>query len=326
MDFFYIFFVLNDYPDNYGPCRLWELDREAWDKYYGSNYNPYQKGKLRKEVNPLELQVVFNDKQVCDLLCRGVGAPVPQCWGTVGPGDDLVAKLTMMFKLSGASRLVVKPVYGHAGIGVQMAILDKDGIRLHTGGRGRSPAGVCSVKEQCIVQEVVTQDATISAIAPSSINTVRVLTMYTKAEQVLVIGASMRFGVGDSVVDNWSAGGVAVGVNHETGHLLSVAFDKKGNRYLRHPASQFEFANFRIPRWHLVVELAAKVQAACPFNRLLGMDIALTEDGVVLIEINADADLVFQEQTSGPLFANKATWTAFREYGLLINRRQERLY
>ena len=325
IDLLYIFFVLNDYPDNYGACRLWELDRARWALYYGSNYNPYQKSKLRKEVNPLSLQVVFNDKQVCDLLCRGIGVNVPRCWGTVDAGDDLGANLRAAFKASRTSSLIVKPVYGHAGIGVRMAVKKADGIEIRTG-MGSEAVEDCAVLERCIIQEVVTQDPRLSAIAPSSINTIRVLTMYTKAKRVMVIGASMRFGVGDSIVDNWSAGGVAVGVNHETGRLLGVGYDKRGNRYLRHPISEFEFKDFEIPQWEKVVDIATSVQMACTFNRLLGMDVAVTESGVVLIEINADADIVFQEQTSGPLFANRSTWEAFSEYGLFVNRFQKHLY
>ena len=40
-DLLHIFFVLKYYPDNYGPCRLWERDRAEWPLYYGSSYNTY---------------------------------------------------------------------------------------------------------------------------------------------------------------------------------------------------------------------------------------------------------------------------------------------
>ena len=324
-DFIYIFFVLKDYPDNYGACRLWEVRRSDWGRYFGSNYNPYQKSKLRREVNPLDLQIVFNDKHVCDLLCRGIGAPVPDFYGIIEPGESLEPRLQQCFARSGLSRLIVKPIYGHAGLGVQMAYSEPDGIRLLMGKESR-PARGATVSERCIVQGVVSQDPRISAISPSSINTIRVLTMFTKVREVMIIAASMRFGVGNSVVDNWSAGGVAVGVDHQSGRLLSVGYDKLGNRYACHPVSHFAFSGFAIPRWDEVERLAKMVQAACPFYKLLGMDIAVTEFGVVLIEINPDADIVFQEQTSGPLFSNRRTWQAFRDYDLFINRAQRALY
>ena len=150
--------------------------------------------------------------------------------------------------------------------------------------------------------------------------------MLTRSSEVIVIGASMRFGVGESFVDNWSAGGIAVGVDHERGILLPIGYDKRGNRFTRHPISKVVFKDFCIPNWGDAVALGRRVQRAFPFFRLLGMDIGFTPSGVVLIEINSDADLVFQEQTSGPLLSTRQTWDAFNEYQLLYNRQQANLF
>lgn len=325
LDFLYIFFVLRDFPDNYGPCRLWELPRTDWARFFGSNYNPYQKSLLRREVNPLDIQIVFNDKHVCDLLCRGLGVPLPELVGVLEPSRDIEAALREMFESARVSRLMIKPVHGHAGIGVHMAIDHPDGIVLK-GSRNSFPVREWKVPEKCIVQRVVPQEPKVARIAPESLNTIRILTMLSRDGKAFIVGASMRFGVGEAVIDNWSAGGIAVGVNHREGTLKEFAFDKTGRRYESHPVSGVRFQGQSIPRWDEAIALALGVQVGCPFNRLLGLDVAITPTGVVLIEINPDADLVFQEQTSGPLFASRRTWEAFKQYGLLYNRPQRRLF
>jgi glutathione synthase/RimK-type ligase-like ATP-grasp enzyme len=74
------------------------------------------------------------------------------------------------------------------------------------------------------------------------------------------------------------------------------------------------------------MEIASKIQQACPFYCLLGMDVMLHADGSpVLIEVNANPDLIFQEQTSGPLLADTQILQAFGEYDLLVNTHQKNL-
>lgn len=325
LDLLYIFFVLRDFPDNYGPCRLWEKPRREWPYYYGSNYNPYQRHLLRKEVQPYDLEVIFKNKEVSDTLCAGLGIPVPKTLGTLDPSDSAKEKLEELLKQAHGGKAIVKPVFGHAGLGIVLAESTATGIRVHHKGRSEGVESFVP-PERCLVQEVVVQDPVIAEIAPASVNTLRMMTMLRRSGEAIVIGASMRFSVGSSFVDNWSAGGVAVGVDHENGELKKWGFDKRGNMYTHHPVSDIEFSGFSIPRWSEAVGLGLRVQQALPFVKILGLDLAFTEDGVVLIEINSDADFVFQEQTTGPLLASRNTWRAFREYGLLYNSKQESLF
>lgn len=325
LDFFYIFFVLRNYPDNYGACRLWEVPREDWAKYYGSNYNPFQRAVLRRSVHPLTLERAFQDKEVCDGICRKMGLPVPEQVGVIAPSMDIGAAIRHLLLTTSSQRLIIKPVNGHAGIGVALASWESSQAAIRMGGRVMSPDEY-KPGERCLVQKVLPQHEDVAVVAPSSMNTLRLLTMLLPDERVIIVGASMRFGVGDSFIDNWSAGGVAVGVDHRAGTLMARGFDKRGNIYLRHPVSGVRFEGFRLTQWTAATDLGVRVQQAFPFFKLLGMDIGFTPDGPVLIEINNDADLVFQEQTSGPLLAARETWEAFRANALLYNPPQRRIF
>lgn len=324
-DILHIFFRLKYFPDNYSPCRFWEIDRKEWNYYYGSTYHPYQRHRLRKEVQPFDYQILFNDKEVCEKLCAGFDIKMPKSFGIIDKNSNYHEILRSIFNGYGVDKLIIKPVLGHAGIGIVMAFKEQDQIFIKRRGN-ITPLSDFVLTDRSIIQEVIVQEKRIASISSSSVNTIRVVTLLAKSNETIVISSSMRFSVGDSYVDNWSAGGVAVGVNYETGRLKSTAYDKFGNKYHQHPVSRKVFLDFQIPYWDEVLCLAMKVQNIFTFYKLLGMDIAVTRDGPVLIEINANPDIIFQEQTSGPLLKNKDVFLKFKEYNLLINSFQRGLY
>lgn len=324
-DMLYIFFVLRNFPDNYGPCRLWEYPRESWAMFYGSNYNPFQREVLRKRVHPFYLERAMQDKEVADGIAKRSGLRVPNTLAVIEPATDYRGTLRQLFDRSAETRLIIKPVLGHAGIGISMARKVDGNVVVSQGGADLS-VDRFEIQDRCIVQEVVTQHPKMAAVFSGSLNTVRVLTMLSPEGEFFVLGASVRFGVGGAFVDNWSAGGVAVGIYHQTGQLRDWGFDKVGRRYVEHPGSKVKFGSFTIPLWSDLISYSERVHRTFPFFALLGMDLGITQSEIVLIEINNDADIVFQEQTSGPLLADRKTWDLFRSHGLLYNERQQRLY
>jgi len=178
-----------------------------------------------------------------------------------------------------------------------------------------------------IAQEVVTQHAALDAFSSFSVNTLRIVTLLTPDDNVIVVNAALRTGVGSSFVDNWAAGGVAAGIDCESGRLRKIAYDKKGNRYSAHPTSGTVFADYPIPGWERIRAAAVGIQRLFPFYRMLGLDLALKPDGEpVLIEINYAPDFTFLEQTGGPILKIEPVLRAFGEYDLLVNRHQRKLY
>ena len=167
----------------------------------------------------------------------------------------------------------------------------------------------------------------MAALSLNSVNTIRVVTMINLQGQVLILNASLRMGVGDSFVDNFSAGGVSAGIDPEAGRLMRYAYDRDWNRYIEHPTTKKVFEDFRVPEWSRIVGTARSIQGFFPFYRLLGLDLAIEQNGEpVLIELNGAPDLVGLEQKAGPLLRSEPVLRAFGEYGLLVNKYQRRLY
>jgi hypothetical protein len=320
------FFSYNTLPTHYAKYRLWEVDRKDWKFYYASNYRPSQEARLKRIVQPVEYRVVFNDKYVCGLLCQAFGIRIPHTCGVLEPALGYRSQLEAWLTASSAGRLIIKPLCGRSGRDIVAAERNENGPVIRSG-QMVVPLDQYILREKAIVQDFVSQHPGLAVFSSSSVNTMRVVTMVTPQDDIIIVNAALRTGVGQAMVDNWSAGGVAAGINCENGRLKKHAYDKKGNRYVAHPTSGIVFENYPIPEWERVRATAEAIQRAFSFYRMLGLDIALDQDGEpVLIEINYGPDIMFSEQTSGPLFKTERVLRAFGEYNLLVNRHQRRLY
>lgn len=324
-DLLYIFFGFKYYPDNYGPCRFWEKDRQKWCYYYGSSYEPYQRQRLRRSVQRYEYQILYNDKEFWEYFCQGLSLPMPRYFGVLEPGSNFQKKIKNYLADPLTNKIILKPIQGHAGRGIMLAECTNDGINIQTS-KTIIKLTELQITSTYIAQEVIEQHPTIAEFSSLSVNTIRIVTLYTMDGEIVLVSGSMRFGQGDAFVDNWSAGGVSVGVDIDTGTLKKYAYDKHGNRFNEHPVSMKKFEGFQIPAWDEVVKIARRIQEASPFYRLVGCDVAITESGPVLIEANANPDIVYQEQTSGPILEDKRVFDEFVKYDLLVNKYQRALY
>lgn len=325
-DFLTLFFTFKTFPDNYGPCRLWAIANEDWKYFYGSNYQSHQRYRLLHEVQPLEYRIIFDDKAVCERLCRAADVLTPRIHGIISPSIDYKRKLKAYFNNTIQDLLFIKPIRGSAGKGILLAKRSNDSIFIKSINE-LIPLHAFQLNETAIVQEAIRQDYRMAAFSSSSVNTIRVVTMLTKHDSVIILCALMRCGIGESYVDNISAGGLGVGIHLKSGALMEYGYDYKLNTYLSHPTSNTVFAGFIVPEWPKITTLAIKVQESFPFTRMLGMDIALQENGTpILVEVNESPDLLGMEMVCGPLLRDDNVLQAFGEYNLLVNRYQKELF
>lgn len=318
-DMLYIFFRLKYYPDNYYPCRLWELDKQDWPYYYGSIYDPYQRKKMIEHVYCPDNIVLFENKHVCYHLCKSAGFPLPKQYATIFPTDNFKEVLTKLLVENENVKLIVKLLDGKGGNGIVVCYKDKCSGNILI----KKNNIVCGLDEfelnfPAVIQEYVNQHNLLSDFSRST-NTVRVVTYFTNDKNVLIVGAFVRFGVEGSDIDNLSSGGMACGVNVVTGEIYDTAYNFNGYSYMSHPNSQKNFKNFSIPYWDQIIDLSKGVQSFFSFHRLLGLDICITDSGPIIIEINAEPDIVALEMTYGPILKRHEVWKEFKNDDLLIN-------
>jgi len=317
-DLLYVFFVLKYYPDNYSQCRFFEKDRSSWKYYYGSIYDPYQRAALRKEVQRSEYIILFDDKEVCARLCQAFDLPQPSFLGIIDEHDTCRERIRESLDTA-VRKIIIKPVRGKGGKGIHVAHIENGDIHV-TYRDQRLPIDALTIEARSIIQQYVPQHEALNRIAPHSINTIRIQTLLTRDNDILIVGAMIRFGIDETVVDNLSSGGIGIGIDTESGTLMEQAHDFASRTYTRHPTSDVELLGYEVPCWPEVVKLATRIQSCFPYYRFLGHDIAITPDGPVIIEINPEPDNVMIEQCYGPILEDPEVLKAFREYDLLINR------
>lgn len=211
----------------------------------------------------------------------------------------------------GAGRLFCKPLDGQCGKGI--FLLDITEVGLSIDGRAVDMEGLRAhcADGRYLMQEFVTQHPLMSSLHPQSINTIRLLTVRgLKDGQVHLLPSILRVGTGESIVDNTSQGGIAVGIDLDTGYLKPYGFYKPryGLKVAEHPDSHIRFADFRIPFFEEAKRQAAYFHSMLPGVHSIGWDIAIGEQGPIFIEGNDNWEI------TGPQTCNGGFRSYFEEY------------
>lgn len=323
-DLLYIFFKLKYYPTDYLKCRLWENDRESLVYFYGSPSSLYARIRLRKSVQSREYQILFDDKYLTLQYLKGLNVPLPKTFGLLEAKDFNKPYINDLLNRVNREELLVKPIEGNRGRGVFIIRRKNESIFIDEGG-SEVNIDAFSLNDLSLVQEKVEQHKSISEIYPHSLNTIRLHTLYTHDADVLILGAYIRFGKGGNIVDNIGAGGIAVGIDYDLGKTSQVGYDNLAKKYYVHPDTKLNFCNLNIPDWEEILKIAQKVQKATFFYKLLGLDIAISKDGPVVIEINANPEMSYSELYTQPLLKDKRILEEFSKYDILFNKRQKNL-
>lgn len=200
----------------------------------------------------------------------------------VGGGDFSQFQVLLNQK----KRLILKPIDGTFGMGIQIVNAESLESGLIEKLRHDYPKGF-------IAEEVIEQDPRIAKLHPESVNTMRVITICYNNE-VEVLRAFIRIGRGKSVVDNASSSGFLTACDQHTGEILTVKDKKAGNVYTTHPDTGCQLVGFHVPRWEEALDLAKQLALQQEGIHYAGWDLALTQNGWVMVEGNPRAQMGFQ--------------------------------
>lgn len=179
--------------------------------------------------------------------------------------------------------VIVKPVAGKEGIGIRRFTLqDEDDGRLRA-------LFDSLVAEDVIVEQFIEQHPDMN-FGNASVNTVRVLTVCRPDGEARVMKAFLRAGMGDSLVDNTAQGGFYYEVDVPTGVVVSQGISKDGTLCIVHPGSGRVMLGFEVPNWEQAVDSCLCAARRIPQVAMVGWDVAVTGDGIELVEGNDGAD------------------------------------
>jgi hypothetical protein len=252
-------------PIDYLKYRFWELDDVRRSAYFTRR----QYAALSAKVNDVESCAVFRDKarfveRYRALFGRGAVTPVLDGRRAF---DELCAC---------NERLVLKSTGGAYGRGITF-VSTADPEALWS-------ACMCG---GVYLEEPIKQHEALGSFHPSSVNSVRVLSVADRAGCQHVVSAALRCGIAEMITD--SGEGLFAAIDIASGVVCTDGRAHIGTPCECHPDSGVRFKGFEIPFFE---ELKAKTVEAAKLHdgvRLANWDFALDSDGCwELLEGNAD--------------------------------------
>ena len=178
-------------------------------------------------------------------------------------------------------------------------------------------------KDPLIFESIIEQTAQFKRFNASSVNTVRFITMLSTSGEAEIITAFVKIGKQGSCIDNAGDGGnIDAAINIPTGEIcFAMQFDgwRKTKPISNHPENGTQLNGVLVENWESIKNKVIRFQQAMPFLRAIGWDIAITDQGPVVVEIND-----FWDET-GQLFVRKgwkpeieSCYQEWKKYGVVL--------
>ena len=274
-----------------------------FDDYLTYNQYVIRRDKLNL-TQPVNYVCLLRNKSLFAIVGEKWGMPVLSDLAQIENGEIKgLEGFTLRGLIEHYHHLFVKPIDGRKGEGI-MGIDQENGRMLLNGVETTLSEVECRLQQLSnnkvlIVQKRIQQHPAIASFHAKSVNTLRVVTinhLYSSdPNDVVLVGAELRVGCGDSFTDNISAGGIKIGVN-EDGLLQKYGFFRLpfGTKTTIHPDSKLAFENYPLPYYNETIHKCKLFHSMLKDIHLIGWDIAITEDGPVFIEGNDSCGTDFQ--------------------------------
>jgi hypothetical protein len=135
-----------------------------------------------------------------------------------------------------------------------------------------------------VLEELIEQGEEMASLHRESINTLRVATFKIE-DEVVIYGAAVRMGTGNSIVDNAGSGGLFCHVNHEYGFIDTNAKDYS-KEYVYPPDTGVRFIGFDIPKWEEAKRLVTEMIKTIADATGISWDLAYSNKGWCMVEAN----------------------------------------
>ena len=144
-----------------------------------------------------------------------------------------------------------------------------------------------------VITEYLFMHRELKKIYPNSVNTIRVAVVNQSAYEPKIMQTYMRIGSSSTgFTDNVGYGGICAKIDIPTGHYYcpEKIIDHKFTPCPVHPDTGVRIEG-TVPNWELMKKGITDICRFMPELEYLGFDIAITDDGFKIIEINIHQDL-----------------------------------
>lgn len=174
--------------------------------------------------------------------------------------------------IKGKEFIIAKPINATHGDGIMKIKPDKNTYKK------------LMKTDSKLIEDYIIQDKKMAKLNPSSINTLRIVTLYSEGVSTIIC-TYLRVG-NNRIVDNFNGGGMVVPVNTDTGIIEYNAIDKAGNIYEKHPTTGTKFIGFKIPQFEEAKKVCLEASKVIPEVGYVGWDVGISVKGPCIIEGN----------------------------------------
>ncbi len=291
-------------PGYYLMARCWRASM-PWSEKVG-HWNGDRYLRFVQRINKPAYFKISQHKLVEKSLLQSLHLPTAALLGyfhprkgqaTDGAPLTTATELAALLAAMAPAEWFIKPAEGDSGRGV-FAIATQRGpqgeLRILDAGSAaplsidRLAQRLAAEAEGCVIERRIRQHADVAAFNPSSVNTLRIWVL-DDGGQIRVVGAFLRVGRAGSIVDNTSQGGLSCAIDLDSGRIrLALDQTLARNEYLRHPDTDALLVGAQIPCWPQCVALAVNALRVLPGTCFVGMDVAVSTDGPVVVEYNVE--------------------------------------
>ncbi len=238
-----------------------------------------------------------DDKLKTKALLEPKGLAVPQTYAHYAYFYELDTLEALLEPLEG---FVIKPSQGSGGNGIMVVISKADDHFITAGGKkvtldeikkhiGDIIFGVHSMgmNDVAILEERLLQHSVIERLSPDGLADIRII-CYQERPTLAMMRIATKASDGKA---NLHQGGIGIAIDMEKGITTNAQI--KRENITHHPDQDVCLLDLNVPHWEAVKKVATEVAQSVPL-RYLGIDIALTTKGPVVLEINVRPGIEIQ--------------------------------
>jgi hypothetical protein len=265
--------------------------------------------KYYRQLNPSHSKIIAKNKFVAHCVLGTIGIPKANLLLYYNPdtktSNDIIASdymnATQILKAQHVADFVVKPAFGLLGKDIhyfnKLEYHDNN-ILLNSSNGLTIYLSDLLKHEHLIFESHVEQSKQFSEFNPSSVNCLRFMTALNPDGKVKIIGTTIKVGRENSFVDNASQGGnINAAVDLLNGKIYNV-YHFQGFRKIKpithHPDTRTILDGVIIKNWEIIKAKVISFHENIPYLKVIGWDIAITESGPKVIELNCEAAITPQ--------------------------------